>query len=362
MEGIDRVDEWNIRILDKDGNLYRTFNGKDSLPDRITWNGVSDTGEKVTPLEQFLVQLEVIPSEADINRLEKQLLTDSKLVKTGHFAEPAVIAKDVEKKLNEAVRESRTRKSIVTPAPSAKLKIDEDRFTPDGDGINDVAVLKPSVDGVEEVSEWSIIISDSRGNPFRVFTGKGNVPEQIMWDGLSDSGAKTDSLSKYIARLIVQLSEKDCERTGLNYLTDSGNIRTGVLVQAVDEEEWKIIVNTIYFDPDRATFRTLSKAQIDSNNETVKSIADQLLEHPNVLVVVEGYANNVSNTRREDIEELIPLSQKRADAIKNLLIERGVPADVISAVGKGGANPVAAWEDRANWWKNRRVEFLIRRK
>ena len=80
-----------------------------------------------------------------------------------------------------------------------------------------------------------------------------------------------------------------------------------------------------------------------------------------VKVTVEGYANNVSNTEKENIEELIPLSQARAEAIMKQLVDRGLDAGNLSAKGYGGANPLAAWEDHANWWKNRRVEFLLRK-
>jgi outer membrane protein OmpA-like peptidoglycan-associated protein len=42
-----------------------------------------------------------------------------------------------------------------------------------------------------------------------------------------------------------------------------------------------------------------------------------------------------------------------------LLIQRGIDSSILESEGLGGANPIAAWEDRANWWKNRRVEFIV---
>ena len=77
---------------------------------------------------------------------------------------------------------------------------------------------------------------------------------------------------------------------------------------------------------------------------------------------VEGYANNVSNTERENIQELIPLSRLRAQTIVNILVENGLDRSILSSDGKGGSNPIAKWEDRENWWKNRRVEFIVTRK
>ena len=56
------------------------------------------------------------------------------------------------------------------------------------------------------------------------------------------------------------------------------------------------------------------------------------------------------------------MSQKRAKVIMDRLIKNGIPAKNISSVGLGDKNPLAAVKDTKNWWKNRRVEFLIRKK
>jgi outer membrane protein OmpA-like peptidoglycan-associated protein len=53
------------------------------------------------------------------------------------------------------------------------------------------------------------------------------------------------------------------------------------------------------------------------------------------------------------------LSQKRAESIRQALVERGFPAARIKAVGKGNADPVVPYTDKANQWKNRRVEFIL---
>jgi len=64
---------------------------------------------------------------------------------------------------------------------------------------------------------------------------------------------------------------------------------------------------------------------------------------------------------KENREELIPLSQERADFIVEQLVNRGIERETLTAEGKGGANPIASRRDRANWWKNRRIEFLIKK-
>ena len=158
------------------------------------------------------------------------------------------------------------------------------------------------------------------------------------------------------------------ERGSNFYLFPSNTleIKSGILWETIiPDEKWKIVVNTIYFDPDAATFNTLTEEQILSNKWTLDSIADQVKEKESFVelnIEIQGYANNVSNTEKENIEELIPLSQARADAIKEELAKRGLKISNLTSIGYGGANPMAKWEDRQHWWKNRRVEFVVTKK
>jgi outer membrane protein OmpA-like peptidoglycan-associated protein len=72
-------------------------------------------------------------------------------------------------------------------------------------------------------------------------------------------------------------------------------------------------------------------------------------------IVVEGHTDSVGS-RQKNME----LSQKRADAVREYLISKGVKSDRISAVGKGPDVPVAenkTAEGRAN---NRRVEIVVK--
>lgn len=248
------------------------------------------------------------------------------------------------------------------PAPTVTTSTDSVSLTPDGDGLNDTAVIKLSADHLEEPTEgWTVVITDPKGNIFRTITGEGSLPSEITWDGLSDNGEKVFSRNTYIAKASANLSQKDSERTGLKTIESTVEIKTGLVLQViVPEHEWKIVVNTINFDADKESFDSLTAEQNTSNSETLDEVAEQIKAHPTATVVVEGYANNVSNTEKENTEELVPLSQKRAEVIVELLVQRGIDREILSAKGMGGSNPIAKWDDNANWWKNRRVEFIIK--
>jgi outer membrane protein OmpA-like peptidoglycan-associated protein len=56
---------------------------------------------------------------------------------------------------------------------------------------------------------------------------------------------------------------------------------------------------------------------------------------------------------------LQPLSEARARAVVNYLVDLGIERGRLSSVGVGGARTVVEFGDRDNWWKNRRVEFIL---
>ena len=80
---------------------------------------------------------------------------------------------------------------------------------------------------------------------------------------------------------------------------------------------------------------------------------------------VEGHANatinpaDTDNHLREHTGALQPLSAIRAQAVVDILVELGADPERLEAEGRGGERPVVAWEDTANWWRNRRAEFVV---
>ena len=300
--------------------------------------------------------------EAEKSRLaeEARKAEEERLAEEARKAAEEEAARLAEQKAQE---EARKKEIASWPKAEAKLSVTgSENFTPDGDKQNDSVMFMPSINYLEENPEsWSLAILDPRGNLFRAMSGAGALPSSIEWDGTSESGEIVLSKNTYTARLSVMPSKKDRERLGSKPLEASAEIHTGLLLEVIiPGHEWKMVVNSINFVPNGGLTGNLTSAQKKSNYETLDEIAEQIKDHPGAkVVIVEGYANNVSGTEKENQEELMPLSQLRADAIIEELVKRGVNPDVLQASGKGGANPLASQEDRENWWKNRRVEFRI---
>lgn len=115
----------------------------------------------------------------------------------------------------------------------------------------------------------------------------------------------------------------------------------------------------LYFSKNGAVFTGLNRSQIRQNEKTIDEAVELIKQHPDCTVYIEGYAQNISGTEKEDRTACMPLSLWRAEYVRKELIKRGISADKIETVGMGGANPLAGPDDRSNWWKNRRVEFVI---
>ena len=76
---------------------------------------------------------------------------------------------------------------------------------------------------------------------------------------------------------------------------------------------------------------------------------------PSLKFEVQGHCDNTGSDKVND-----PLSQKRAEAIVARLVELGISADRLTAVGKGSHEPIADNSTDEGRAKNRRVEFVKR--
>lgn len=86
---------------------------------------------------------------------------------------------------------------------------------------------------------------------------------------------------------------------------------------------------------------------------TLKAILAVLNDNPGVNFTIEGHTDNQGNRAINQ-----PLSEKRAAAVRAWLVNKGVPAARLRAVGFGDSRPIdsnATPEGQAN---NRRVEFV----
>lgn len=105
--------------------------------------------------------------------------------------------------------------------------------------------------------------------------------------------------------------------------------------------------------PGNITFATNDATISPSFYQTLDKVAQQLNDGK-VAIVVSGYTDSTGN---DGIN--IPLSQRRAQAVQQYLIAKGVPSNRISSQGYGSANPIASNATANGKQQNRRVELNV---
>ena len=88
--------------------------------------------------------------------------------------------------------------------------------------------------------------------------------------------------------------------------------------------------------------------------ERLAKLSGIVLAHPGLKLAVEGYTDNVGT---EEFNQT--LSEHRATAVRQYLVDQGLDADSITATGLGMTSPVADNSTAAGRQKNRRVEVVI---
>jgi peptidoglycan-associated lipoprotein len=105
--------------------------------------------------------------------------------------------------------------------------------------------------------------------------------------------------------------------------------------------------NTILFGLDQYDIDPTARSILDSQS-------DWLQRYPNVRITIEGHADE-----RGTREYNLALGDRRANAAKNYLVARGVPASRISTISYGKERPAALGSDEESWAQNRRAVTVV---
>jgi len=102
----------------------------------------------------------------------------------------------------------------------------------------------------------------------------------------------------------------------------------------------------VYFEFDSATIRDDQRPTLQANVSAVGKHADWK------TIVLEGNCDE-----RGSEEYNLALGERRANAVKQYLVDSGVPAARLDTVSFGEAKPAVQGHDESAWKWNRRVEF-----
>jgi peptidoglycan-associated lipoprotein len=174
----------------------------------------------------------------------------------------------------------------------------------------------------------------------KIFGGgkKGEPTAKVYPDGTlppppdAQAGKKPGDVSA------LPLGEKSTEPTDLGTPQPPPLREAG---QAVSE------LKTVYFDFDSYILTDSTKATLESNN-------DWLTKNPGIHVLIEGHCDE-----RGTVEYNLNLGQKRADAVREYLILKGLDAATLHTISYGEERPEVEGQTEDAYVKNRRVQFLV---
>jgi len=316
----DGIDNWKLELKDESGKAQRAFSGKSPVPAVQGWNGLDESGN----------------------------------INEGYFTPELT----VNYTRGDVVKASASPVLVDVSGPVLTVATTPEYFSPDNDGENDELFIGLTTKDASPIATWTFEIrtpvESGTTQVFRKIEGRGIPASRIIWDGKSDKGELVQSAMYYPYKF-----------TAIDALgnTNSTEGKIGIDVLVIREgDRLKIQIPSIQFRPNFADFEGLPKDVVDNNMRIIRRIAQILNQFRDYKVQVEGHANPTQPAgAARDREEptLQRISESRAKAIVDLLARNGVARNRLTATGAGSTKTVVPFEDRDNWWKNRRVEFYL---
>ncbi len=126
-------------------------------------------------------------------------------------------------------------------------------------------------------------------------------------------------------------------RRQFNLILETRDTARGLVVNMAD----------VLFDSGKHTLRPAAR-------EKLAKVAGIVLAHPGLKLEVEGHTDSVGS---DELNQT--LSEKRANSVRDYLLQQGLDRGAVSPKGFGEANPIAGNSTAADRQKNRRVEMVV---
>jgi outer membrane protein OmpA-like peptidoglycan-associated protein len=177
--------------------------------------------------------------------------------------------------------------------------------------------------------------------------------EQTRVDSLtgqvSAAGKRTDAAAA-LAGTAAQQADQAAQKA-----EQAGGVATQALARAGEADAR---LSRLWSDRNKRTLGAtvtvlfaFDRWNLDDRAETaLRDVARVLQENPNVMVDLEGYTDNVG-----PVPYNVTLSERRAEAVRRFLVEKGVEVQRIQSIGLGVFRPLADNKTKEGRDQNRRV-------
>ena len=233
-------------------------------------------------------------------------------------------------------------------------------FSPDGDGVDESLDINVSLLDNNPIKNSEVFIFRKfyslENKPFKQTLANyiSNAPVfkkwlktdenqyKLNWDGKNNQNNQlVESANDYV----IFVRTRDLAN---NISIASKDITVDILVEKVGKDRYKIIINSI-------NFQFNSDRMLGTYKKTLNRLATILNKFSSYRIEVTGHTDSKG---REDYN--LKLSQRRARAVYNYLVNRDIYSDRMSIEGKGEKELLYPKEEsEEERRKNRRVEFYL---
>ena len=114
-----------------------------------------------------------------------------------------------------------------------------------------------------------------------------------------------------------------------------------------EPERQVIMLNNVLFDFDKAVLKPEGRQEVDK-------LIDEMRAHPQDTVTIVGHTCDIGAASYN-----MGLGQRRADAVRNYMIQMGIDANRVNAISRGLTEPAVPNDSPANRMLNRRATFDV---
>ncbi|MCW6508240.1 peptidoglycan-associated lipoprotein Pal [Lichenifustis flavocetrariae] len=159
-------------------------------------------------------------------------------------------------------------------------------------------------------------------------------------------------LLKFAALLSAGLALTACAKNGIeDAALGGGGLGTGSgagMATPGSVQDFAVNVgDRVFFESDQTTLSQTAQATLDKQ-------AVWLARYGNYAFTIEGHADE-----RGTREYNFALGSRRADAVKEYLVAKGIPAARMHTISYGKERPVATCNDISCWSQNRRAVTVL---
>lgn len=306
---IDENQSWMLEIKDGYDEIVKTFTGTGTPIEPVAWDGRDSDGNIVR--EGTYVSKLTLPDQ--IQTFRNTIVVDTTPPALSISTEPLIIISQAK---------SGYTREIVLNVPKIHVRASDKN----------------------DITRWSLEISDDSGNVLQEFNGENKPKDEIVWDNWEEKIIIEDKPQQfYCSGKVEDIAGNESTADATLSALDINRL-TG----RRDERGVVISLPSVTFDTDEYEVKP-------EYHDALKEAAEVIKAYPEAKVQIEGHTDDVG-----DDSYNLELSKKRANAVMTYLVENfRINPKRLTATGYGETRPIASNQTTEGRQKNRRVDIVL---